>query len=170
MERHESVRARLPCQYNRKIVRVKRSNNTRSKAWSEKVSAITLASVKPVSKPLSTKSNRNITDKKLQAPSSLEAAALLHIRLAGLPTPEREIELIDDRKFRYDFVWRKELISVEVNGQIWHKGGHSSGTGLERDYEKIALAQLAGYRIFSVSSRMIEDGTLVKWLKLAFYG
>lgn len=75
--------------------------------------------------------------------------------------------LIPGRKFRCDFVWREQRVVFEVNGGTWVKSGHSSGAGIERDYEKCALLQLEGYKVFSVSGRSVKDGTAIKWLKLA---
>jgi len=149
---------------------ISRKNSTRTDAWAEKVAQIAAKLPKTAKATKAAAAKRLTSGRKVSPPSSLEAAALLHIKLAGLPEPEREVELVEGRKYRYDLVWRAERIAVEVNGQIWKIGGHSSGSGLERDYEKIALAQIAGYRIFCVSGRMIDDGTLVAWLKLAFYG
>lgn len=75
--------------------------------------------------------------------------------------------LIPGRKFRCDFVWREQRIVFEVQGGIWVKSGHSSGAGLSRDYEKLALLHLNGWKCFFVSGRSVKDGTAIKWLKLA---
>lgn len=55
----------------------------------------------------------------------------------------------------------------EVNGGTWVKSGHSSGAGIERDYEKLALLHLNGWKCFFVSGRSVKDGTAIKWLRLA---
>lgn len=99
--------------------------------------------------------------------SQLEETFALQIRAEKLPAPEREVCLIPGRKFRVDFAWREQRIAFEVNGGTWVKSGHSSGAGLQRDYEKAALLQLEGYRVFSVSGQSVRDGTAIKWLKQA---
>jgi hypothetical protein len=59
------------------------------------------------------------------------------------------------RKFRLDFAHLDSKIGIELNGQIWKKGGHSSGKGLQRDYEKLNLLSSMGWRLFCLSSEMI---------------
>jgi very-short-patch-repair endonuclease len=73
-----------------------------------------------------------------------------------------ELSLIPKRKFRFDFVNKEAKVAVELNGQIWSKGGHSSGTGLMRDYEKTNLAQALGYVCFQLSNDMINE----RWLNI----
>ena len=47
----------------------------------------------------------------------------------------------------------EEKILVEVQGGIYTRGAHSRGVGLERDYEKLNLAQLNGFRVFQFSRK-----------------
>ena len=75
---------------------------------------------------------------------------------------DTEVRLISDRRFRFDYVHLGSKVAVELNGQIWHKGGHSSGSGLLRDYEKLNLAQQSGYVVFQLSAEMINE----RWLNL----
>ena len=72
---------------------------------------------------------------------------------------EEEICLIPGRRFKFDFVFPGK-VAVEINGQIWHKGGHSSGKGLLRDCEKLNLAQIEGYTVIQLASSMINS----EWL------
>ena len=107
--------------------------------------------------------------RKESAPSHIEAELLAQIRLAGLPEPEREVQVIPGRKFRYDFCWRAQKLLVECQGGIWAKGhsGHSSGLGIHRDATKISLAQLHGYRCLVVTGQHVKDGTAIKWIAQA---
>ena len=75
---------------------------------------------------------------------------------------EREIVLIPDRKFRFDFVHIASRVAVEVSGGIYQHMGHSTGKGLERDYEKLNLAMAEGWMVFQLSSNMINP----LWLKI----
>lgn len=97
----------------------------------------------------------------------LERLLLWHIKAAGLPTPEREVRLVPGRRFKWDVVWRANMVAVEVNGGTWIKGGHSTGTGIERDYEKSNLATLLGWHCFAFSGAMVKDGRAVKIIKEA---
>jgi hypothetical protein len=73
-----------------------------------------------------------------------------------------DLELIHDqvkpvpkRKFRLDFAHPGSLVGIEISGGIWRKGGHSSGSGLMRDYEKMNLAQAHGWIVFQLASKQI---------------
>lgn len=74
---------------------------------------------------------------------------------------ETEVRLIPQRKFKFDYAHLAAKVAIEINGQIWHQGGHSSGKGLMRDYEKLNLAQQLGYCVFQLSPEMITEA----WVK-----
>lgn len=74
---------------------------------------------------------------------------------------ETEVRLIPKRRFKYDYVNFSAKVAIEINGQIWHKGGHSTGKSLMRDYEKLNLAQQHGYCVFQLSKEMISE----TWLR-----
>lgn len=95
------------------------------------------------------------------ANSDLEVTLLFHIKANGLPEPVREFKAIPTRRFRWDFAWPAQKLLVEVNGGTWGKGGHSTGTGIARDYEKLNLANLAGYRCLIFTGEMIKSGEAV---------
>ena len=57
------------------------------------------------------------------------------------------IALHHQRRYRADFAYPERKILV-VQGGIYTRGAHSRGIGLERDYEKLNLAQLNGFRVF----------------------
>jgi very-short-patch-repair endonuclease len=100
--------------------------------------------------------------------TELEDLLFLHIKASGLPEPEREQLFIKGRKFRADFLWRKERVIAEVNGGTFRRMAHSTGEGIHRDYEKGDLATLAGWRYFNFDRSMIEDGFAIETLKKAF--
>jgi very-short-patch-repair endonuclease len=101
--------------------------------------------------------------------SQLEDILLHQMQLVGLPTPEREYRFAPPRRYRADFAYPDKKILVEVQGGIYTRGAHSRGTGLERDYEKINLAQLLGYKVFQFSRKMIESGEAISILENALY-
>lgn len=89
--------------------------------------------------------------KRPQAPRSAPAvkpdAFQLWCKAHGLPVPAREVAFATpDRKYRADYYFPAHGVIVEVNGGIWRTGAHSSGRGLLRDYSKMNLAQVLGYR------------------------
>ena len=99
--------------------------------------------------------------------SNLERALLTQIRMLNLPKPEVEFKAFPDRRFRFDFCWEDHRLLVEVQGGVWMKGGHSSGTGINRDTEKANLAVLAGWRVLAFTGDQIESGQAIQWLKQA---
>ena len=79
-----------------------------------------------------------------------------------LPCKQEVSDIIPQRKFKFDFAWIDSKVAVEINGQIWQPGGHSSGNGLIRDYEKLNLAQAEGWIVFQLSKEMITT----KWITI----
>lgn len=88
----------------------------------------------------------------------LEEMFALQVRLAGLPEPVREFMAIPGRRYRWDFAWPDSFVLVELNGGTYARMGHSTGTGIARDYEKSNLAVLAGWKVFAFDRRMVEGG------------
>jgi len=104
--------------------------------------------------------------------SDLELELLSHIRAVGLPEPVREYRAIPGRKFRFDFAYPDKKLLIEVNGDIWagrrgEQSGHSSGTGLSRDYEKNNLAILNGWKVMYFTGNTIRTGEAVAQIETA---
>ena len=93
-----------------------------------------------------------------QAKSIGEEALALHLKACGLEY-EREVCLIQGRKWRWDF--RVENLAIEVQGQTWRKGAHSSGSGILRDCQKLNAAVLAGYRPLIFTTEMVISGEAI---------
>jgi very-short-patch-repair endonuclease len=70
---------------------------------------------------------------------------------------KQEYEAIPNRRYKYDFALIKENILIEVQGSQWVKGGHNTGKGLERDYEKCNLAQIHGWRVLQYGTSFIRE-------------
>lgn len=87
----------------------------------------------------------------------------------------REVQAIPGRNFKFDFQCygyiktHKVPLLVEVQGGVWLKGksGHSSGTGITRDCEKLSLAAVNGYRVIVVTPAQIKSGKAIEWIKAA---
>lgn len=75
---------------------------------------------------------------------------------------ETEVKLIPKRRFKFDYYCPLSKCAIEINGQIWHTGGHNTGKSLMRDYEKLNLAQSLGYIVFQLSGEMINE----RWLTI----
>lgn len=73
-----------------------------------------------------------------------------------------------DRLYRFDYAIPSHKIGIEVNGGVWAKGnsGHSSGTGILRDYEKSNLGQSLGWSVVTVTPSQVKSGEAISILKL----
>ena len=76
-----------------------------------------------------------------------------------LVNPAREYKAIPGRRFRWDFAIPERKLLIEIQGGTWVSNtGHSSGSGIRRDCEKINLATLAGWRVLHFTGDMVRDG------------
>lgn len=100
--------------------------------------------------------------------SRLEETLLTQIRLAGLPEPKREVRIIPGRKFRHDLCWDSIKLVVEVQGGTFTVGAHSTGTGIDRDCEKLNLTTINGWRTMAFTGTQIRSGQALRWLQSMF--
>jgi hypothetical protein len=62
------------------------------------------------------------------------------------------------RRYRWDFCHLESKVAIEIQGGVWMgKSGHSGGTGVLKDYEKLCLAATKGWRVFLLADSMIND-------------
>ena len=94
--------------------------------------------------------------------SALENLFAFQLDSAGLTGYVREYQAIPGRRFRFDFAWKKEWLLVEINGGTYSKGAHSTGTGINRDYEKNNLAVLNGWRVLSFDTKQVKSGAALE--------
>lgn len=102
-----------------------------------------------------------------------ESAYFLHVVLPlameGYPRPKSQALLIPERKYRIDFAYLEERLAVEIQGQIWHKGGHTSGRGLTRDAEKYNALACIGWKLLIITPEMIDSGEALEWTRRALH-
>jgi hypothetical protein len=89
-------------------------------------------------------------------------------RAHGWPEPLAEVTLIPNRRFRCDLVWPYERLVCEVNGGAFIGGRHSRGMGQIKDWEKLNLLALDGWKVIQVSPKQVTDGVLAGLLSRAF--
>jgi very-short-patch-repair endonuclease len=80
-----------------------------------------------------------------------------HEEFGHLPAPVRQHRFHPTRKFRFDFAWPEWKLAVEIQGSTWQKGGHNTGYGLTADYEKLRLAQRAGWKVLPYGTSDCKD-------------
>lgn len=70
---------------------------------------------------------------------------------------EVEVCLIPHRRYRCDYVHQGTKTVIEIAGGTYlgSKGGHSSASGIRKDYEKNNLLLLEGYRTFFLGTGQV---------------
>ena len=58
-------------------------------------------------------------------------------------------------------------VLVEINGGTWTKSGHTTGTGIQRDYDKHNKAVLLGYKVLLFTSEDVRSGRAIETIKQA---
>lgn len=91
--------------------------------------------------------------------SDLEDTFAEQWRTAQLPEPVRDhAPWRPHRGFEVDFALPDRKIGVEIEGGIWHRGGHSTGAGISRDIDKHNLALFTGWRILRIAPQQVKNG------------
>jgi len=89
--------------------------------------------------------------------SGLENKFALLWRALNGPNLTPEHRFHPERKWRFDFALPAARVAIECQGGTFARQrlGHSSGTGIQRDYEKLNAAQLSGWTVFQLTGRML---------------
>lgn len=73
---------------------------------------------------------------------------------------QRQVKLVAGKKWAWDFVVGD--LAIEIQGQIWRKGGHNTGNGLLRDYRKANAAARMGYRTMFFATEQVDSGEAIQ--------
>lgn len=84
-----------------------------------------------------------------------------------------QYKFLKDRRFKIDFVIKDQrsynlVLAIEIMGGTWVGGRHVTGVGYERDCEKLNLMTLEGYHVMYFTSKMVEDGRAIEFVKRYF--
>lgn len=101
-------------------------------------------------------------------PSSGEALFDLYVAEIGIQKPVAEYQFRPDRRWRFDRAWVELRIAFEIEGGTWSGGRHTRGAGYEADCEKYSVAALTGWKVFRVTTRMVESGYAAQLLEVIF--
>ncbi len=97
----------------------------------------------------------------------LVAIFLLGARVVKLPTPAKEYRFHPKRMWRFDLAWPQYKIAVEIEGGTAKHGRHVRPAGYRADCIKYNTALLHGWRVIRGDSKMVKDGTLLKFVEAA---
>lgn len=92
-------------------------------------------------------------------PSELELIFAKQITVLDIPPPRREFKFMETRDFRLDYAWPEKKLAVEVQGMV-----HRIKERFLRDVEKLAMAQIHGWRVLLVAGQDVRSGRAVSWL------
>jgi very-short-patch-repair endonuclease len=87
--------------------------------------------------------------------------------MVGLAEPQREVQAIPGRRFRWDFCWPQFRLAADVQGGTFTYGRHSRPLGYHSDCEKGNLATLAGWRVLHFDRMMVESGDALRLIERA---
>lgn len=100
-----------------------------------------------------------------------ELALLQQLRGAHLPEPVQQFAFHPTRRYRADLAYPPEHLLIEVDGGIWlQRGGHTTGTGYQRDRERDCEAVALGYTVLRVTPAMVKRGTALRYVETALHG
>jgi very-short-patch-repair endonuclease len=72
--------------------------------------------------------------------------------VAGLPPPMREVRVVAERLWRYDFAWLGPRVCVELHGSTYNHGRHVTGRGFNADREKMNAATGLGWKVLEYTT------------------
>lgn len=70
---------------------------------------------------------------------------------------ERYAKSKRSKRYRLDFAHADSRIGIEIQGGVYNRGRHVTGSGYERDCRKYNLAYTSGWTIFLLTSQMAKD-------------
>jgi hypothetical protein len=74
---------------------------------------------------------------------------------------ERYFKSKRSKRYRLDFAHLSSKTGVEIQGGVYNRGRHVTGSGYERDCRKYNLAYTSRWTIFLLTSTMAKDS---EWL------
>ena len=76
---------------------------------------------------------------------------------------ERYLKSKRSKRYRLDFAHLESKVGVEIQGGVYNRGRHVTGSGYERDCKKYNLAYTSEWTIFLLTNSMAKDSA---WLSL----
>ncbi len=91
-----------------------------------------------------------------------EETLAAHLKAHKIGGWEREYRFAPPRRWRADFAFPVYDLLVEVEGGLWIKGRHQTGTGYQADLEKYNAATMLRWRVLRFSTQQVKSGEAVK--------
>lgn len=94
-----------------------------------------------------------------------------HLKELGVFTLA-EVRVCQHRKFLFDLAEKRSIenkkrpvLAFEIDGGIWTGGRHVTGAGRQRDMEKDAEANIAGYLVWHFTPQMVMTGKAKDYIR-----
>jgi len=84
----------------------------------------------------------------------------------------REYKFNPARKWKIDFSWpnHQPRLAVEIEGGSWmKKGGHTTGTGFNKDIEKYNCLALVGFYLLRFTPQQVESCEAIEVIERWFH-
>lgn len=81
----------------------------------------------------------------------------MQLRELKAPPWETEVTFCPGRRWRFDFVFRPQMLAVEIEGGTWIKGRHTTGSGFAADCLKSNRAVILGWRVLRYTADRVND-------------
>jgi len=107
---------------------------------------------------------------KRSAKSKGEETLALHMKLSGMPEPEREYRFHNERKWRFDFAYPSLKTAIEIEGGTRGKSRHTQHSGFEKDAEKYNEAVILGWRLLRFTTDQVVNGIAIDTIKRLLTG
>jgi hypothetical protein len=91
-------------------------------------------------------------------------------KIAGLPRPQCEARFHPKRKWRIDYFWPEFKLAVEIEGGLFTRGRHVTGTGSVGDLEKYNFLVLHGLRLLRFTPRQAKSGYAAAFIRAFLEG
>jgi hypothetical protein len=96
------------------------------------------------------------------------------LKAAGAPPWERQhrFAVAHGREWRTDFAWPERLLTVEIQGGIWRRGGgaHSHPLDIERNITKYNALTALGWRLLQFTTDQVKSGAALQYTMTVLRG
>ena len=89
--------------------------------------------------------------------------AALHSAQIPIPIPEFKFHPI--RRWRFDYAWPAAMVALEVQGGIWTGGRHSRGAAMVKEWEKLNMAAVMGWRLIYAQPADLTKAATIETIK-----
>ena len=115
--------------------------------------------------------------KKMKGSAKKQAALLAFVdalKAEDIPEPEREVQFVPDRRWRFDLAWPERRIAFECEGGTWmqtatgRSKGHAHPKRFAEDCIKYSAAAIYGWMVIRATPDQMRSGDAMELLRMAF--